>query len=168
MSNERNLVNRQWHTHLCWIAAWPGKLFLLYSSHAVYTDTLSSISTALWVLKPVRALHRWVCDWCPSHTVPQIHQIHRDARSSSLISILILKETNLLVRPISTDTSCDLSVRLDSWSLALWTLSEGKPAAAGEDRPEDWFSYISTSAPPAGDIHLLFLQVLCSVQSVLG
>lgn len=66
---------------------------------------------------------------------PQIHEIHRDARSSSSISILILKETNLLVWPILTDTSrsvcCDLSVHLDSSSLALWTLSEGKPAAAG-------------------------------------
>ncbi len=108
VSNERaiksgNLVNRQWHKHLLG----PGKTFLIYSSYAVYTVTLSSISCSSLSPKACQSS-------APSHTVPT--QIHRDARSSNLISILILKETNLLVRPISTDTSrsfcCDLPVRL--------------------------------------------------------
>lgn len=81
-----------------------------YIHHMLYIQLLFHLYlAALWVPKPVRALHRPIL-------YPQIHEIHRDARSSNLISILILKETNLLARPISTDTSrsfcCDLPVRL--------------------------------------------------------
>lgn len=70
-----------------------------------------------------------------------------------LNSILILMETNLLVRPsrqtwaILSSAIClhdGSSYRLDYSSIALWTLSEGKPTAAGERTDRRIESYIST------------------------